>query len=103
LNVIAYCSLGGGWFIIRPTTGREDKWIVTMSEMTVAIFRPYAFHVGQKIYIESGPRRGDWEVVGLGDRKVKLRCPISQREVEWDRFCYFVEENDNSPWPHPEH
>lgn len=76
---------------------------VTMSEKTVTIFRPYAFHVGQKIYIESGPRHGDWEVVGLGDRKVKLRCPTSQREVEWDRFCYLVEETDDSPWPHPEH
>ena len=31
-------------------------------------------------------------MVGLSDRKVKLRCPFSGREVEWDRFCYLVEE-----------
>ena len=71
-----------------------------MKNKTVTIFRPYAFQVGQKIYIEDGPRHGDWEVVGLSDRKVKLRCPLSGREVEWDRFCYFVEETSDSPWPH---
>ena len=71
-----------------------------MKDKTVTIFRPYAFQVGQKIYIEDGPRRGDWEVVGLSERKVKLRCPLSGREVEWDRFCYFVEETNDSPWPH---
>jgi hypothetical protein len=74
-----------------------------MNDETVAIFKPYSFHVGQKIYIEDGPRRGDWEVVGLSERKVKLRCPLSQREVEWDRFCYLVEESSSSPWPHSEH
>jgi hypothetical protein len=48
-----------------------------------------------------GPRRGDWEVIGLSDRKVKLRCPFSGREVEWDRFCYLVEEKKGA-WPHPD-
>jgi hypothetical protein len=67
----------------------------------VLIFRPYPLQVGQKIFIESGPRRGDWEVVALGNQKVKLRCPISQREVEWDRFGYFVEECHDI-WPHPD-
>jgi hypothetical protein len=71
-----------------------------MNASLVSIFRPYPFHVGQRIYIEDGPRRGDWEVIGISDRKVKLRCPISMREVEWDRFCYLVEESKNSPWPH---
>jgi hypothetical protein len=74
-----------------------------MQDKTVTIFRPYPFQVGQKIYIEDGPRRGDWEVVGLSDRKVKLRCPLSGREIEWDRFCYFVEETDDMPWPHSDH
>lgn len=74
-----------------------------MGEKTVTIFRPYAFHVGQKIFIEDGPRRGDWEVVGLSERKVKLRCPISSREVEWDRFCYFVEDSEDITWPHSGH
>jgi hypothetical protein len=73
----------------------EDK------HQKVLIFRPYPLQVGQKIFIESGPRRGDWEVLAMGDQKVRLRCPISQREVEWDRFCYFVEER-NDLWPHPD-
>jgi hypothetical protein len=73
----------------------EDK------HQKVLIFRPYPFQVGQKIFIESGPRRGDWEVLALENQKVRLRCPISQREVEWDRFYYFVEER-NDLWPHPD-
>jgi len=67
----------------------------------VAFFKPYPFAVGQKIHIEEGPRRGDWEVIGVSDRKVKLRCPISLKEVEWDRFCYFVEQRSGAPWPQP--
>ena len=67
----------------------------------VLIFRPYPFQVGQKIFIESGARRGDWEVLALGNQKVRLRCPISQREMEWDHFCYFVEERKDI-WPHPD-
>jgi hypothetical protein len=68
---------------------------------TFLTFRPYPLQVGHKIFIDSGPRRGDWEVVGLSDRKVKLRCPFSGREVEWDRFCYLVEER-RGLWPHPD-
>ena len=73
----------------------EDK------HQKVLIFRPYPFEVGQKIFIESGPRHGDWEVLALGDRKVRLRCPVSHREVEWDRFCYLVDER-NELWPQPD-
>jgi hypothetical protein len=65
------------------------------------VFQPYPLQVGQKISIESSPRRGDWEVIGLSDRKVRLRCPLSGREVEWDRFCYLVEERSGL-WPHPD-
>ena len=68
---------------------------------TFLVFKPYPLRIGQKIFIESGPRRGDWEVIDLSDRKVNLRCPFSRREVEWDRFCYLVEENSGD-WPHPE-
>lgn len=67
----------------------------------VLIFRPYPLEVGQKVFIESGPRHGDWEVLALDDRKVRLRCPVSLREVEWDRFCYIVDER-NDLWPHPD-
>jgi len=65
------------------------------------VFKPYPLQVGHRIFIESGPRRGDWLVIGLSDRKVRLRCPFSGREVEWDRFCHLVEEK-RGPWPHPE-
>jgi hypothetical protein len=77
------------------TSHGEDK------QEKVLIFRPYPFRIGQKIFIESGPREGDWEVLASGDRKVRLRCPISHREVEWDLFCYLVEER-NDVWPHPD-
>jgi len=70
-----------------------------MVKEKVIVFQPYPFRIGQKIYIEGGPRGGDWEVIGLNERKFKLRCPVSGREVEWDRFCYFVEESDNLEWP----
>ena len=73
-----------------------------MAKYTVAVFEPYSFKVGQKIHIEEGPRRGDWEVIGVTDRKVRLRCPISLREVEWDRFCYFVKEGEGIEWPKQE-
>ena len=65
----------------------------------VAMFRRYPFRVGQKIRIEEGPRRGDWEVIGVTEHKVKLRCPISLKEFAWARFCYFVEELEDVQWP----
>jgi len=69
-----------------------------MGKEDVVVFRLFPFTVGQKINIEDGPRKGDWEVVKVGDRKVTLRCPISHREFAWNRFCYFVE-NRRTPWP----
>ena len=71
-----------------------------MAGHRVFLFRPYPFEEGQKITIDGGPRNGDWQVVEVKERKVTLRCPISGREFEWDRFCYFVEERNNVPWPH---
>jgi len=65
----------------------------------VTVFRPYSLRVGEKLHIEGGPRRGDWEVIGLNERKVKLRCPVSLREFEWNRFCYFVEDREVTQWP----
>ena len=73
-----------------------------MGKAEVVIFKPYPFVVGQKIFIDDGPRKGDWEVVGISDRKVKLRCPISAREFEWNRFCYFAKACKDEPWPHPD-
>jgi hypothetical protein len=71
-----------------------------MKKDTVLFFKPYPFEVGQKIYIDGGPRKGDWEVIGISDRKVKLRCPISAKEFEWNRFCYHTESRKGEPWPH---
>lgn len=71
-----------------------------MGKAKVVMFKSYPFEAGQKIYIDGGPRKGDWEVIGVSDRKVKLRCPISAREVEWNRFCYYAEERNNEEWPH---
>ena len=70
-----------------------------MAAHRVAMFRPYPFKVGEKIHIEEGGRRGDWEVIGVSPRKVVLRCPVSLREFEWNRFCYFVEEREITQWP----
>jgi hypothetical protein len=73
---------------------------MAMAAHRVAVFRPYPFRSGEKIHIDGGPRGGDWEVVGVSEGKVKLRCPISCREFEWDRFCYFVEAQEAIEWPH---
>ena len=70
-----------------------------MGRDKVIKFRPYPFRVGQKIHTDNGPRAGDWEVLGVSDKKISLRCPVSQREFEWTRFCYFVEEQENVEWP----
>ena len=67
---------------------------------TVLILRPYPVRVGQKITIVAGPRRGDWEIIGVGDRKLRLRCPISHRELDSDWFCYVVTEAAGISWPH---
>ena len=70
-----------------------------MTADKVILFKRYPFEVGQKINIQDGPRKGDWEIVHVSEKKVTLRCPISSREFEWDRFCYFVEEREGVPWP----
>ncbi len=73
-----------------------------MSKETVTVFHPYPFVAGQKIHIGGGPRRGDWEVIGVEEKKIKLRCPVSRREFEWDNFCYFVEQKEDEEWPRTE-
>ncbi len=64
----------------------------------VTVFNQYPFKKGQKIRIENSGRAGDWEVIDVSDHKVKLRCPISKKEVEWRRFCYYVEDKQMA-WP----
>ena len=75
---------------------------MTTNNRSVITFRSFPFTPGQRIYIEDGPRRGDWEVTSITDRKVTFRCPVSHREFTWDRFCYYAGEEQNGPWPHPD-
>ena len=70
-----------------------------MTKQKVTIFKLYPFEVGQKIRIEGSRREGDWEVIDITERKVTLRCPLSNKEYTWDLFCYFTEEKDDAPWP----
>lgn len=70
-----------------------------MSRETVTTFRRAALTPGQKIRILDGPRGGDWLVVGVDDRKMHLRCPVSGKEVEWDRFCAVTEVLVDEEWP----
>ena len=70
-----------------------------MEQFKVTLFKPYPFVEGQKIRIDGGKRRGDWEVIAVSEAKVSLRCPVSGRQFEWDRFCYFTEERENEAWP----
>jgi len=65
---------------------------------SVTVFTPYPFFIGEKIHISHGPRHGDWMVVGVDERKITLRCPLSEKEYSWDRFCYMVEKNEQA-WP----
>lgn len=69
-----------------------------MDEENILVFRPFPLSPGQKIRIEGGLRGGDWLVIGVSERKVRLRCPVSFREVEWDQFCFYAEER-RGPWP----
>lgn len=65
----------------------------------VAVFEPYNFKKGQKIRIQGSKRRGDWEVIHLEENRMTLKCPISGKELTCDRFCFFLEEKQNEPWP----
>lgn len=64
----------------------------------VAVFNPFPFVIGQRIHIAAGPHGGDWQVIGLSKKKVRLNCPISGAEVELDRFCYLAETREQE-WP----
>ncbi len=70
-----------------------------MSHHDFTLFTPYPFKVGQKIRINGTKRAGDWEVIEVGDLKMTIKCPISGTELKCDRFCGFMEERHNEPWP----
>ncbi len=58
-------------------------------------FEPYPFTVRQEMNTTQGPRNGDLEVIDVTEKKVKLCCPVSLREFEWDRFCYFIDKKND--------
>ncbi len=71
----------------------------TEMEHEVVVFKAYPFKKGQKIRIEElKGRSGDWEVTDVTDKKMTLRCPISKKEVTWDRFCFSATET-RQEWP----
>ena len=61
----------------------------------VVFFKCYPFTPGQKLFIEDGPRKGDWVVMAVHEKTVDLRCPVSGVEVSWNRFCYFAAERES--------
>ncbi|MFT5698337.1 MAG: hypothetical protein ACI8ZB_001192 [Desulforhopalus sp.] len=65
----------------------------------VLVFSQYPFSVGDKIRIEDGRCRGDWEVAAIEEHKVVLRCPISKKEFSWNKFCYLSAQKEGVDWP----
>ena len=70
-----------------------------MMKHNVTVFKQYPFSVGDKIRIEDGRRKGDWEVAAIEEHKVVLRCPISKKEFSWNKFCYLSSEEKDVTWP----
>ena len=70
-----------------------------MTQAQVTTFRRHPLEPGQKIRILDGPRGGDWLVIGVDERKMQLRCPVSGKEVEWDRFCTVADVLEGEEWP----
>ena len=56
-------------------TDSSAKGPDTAAGNTVLILRPYPVRVGQKITIEAGPRRGDWEIIGVGEPVAQAALP----------------------------
>jgi len=65
----------------------------------VTLFKTYPVRKGQKIRIEDSKRSGDWEIIEVTENKMTLKCPISEKELTVDRFCFLVQELENEPWP----
>ncbi len=56
-------------------------------------FKIYPFNPGQRIFIEDGPRQGDWIITMVNEKKIGLRCPVTGVQVTWNRFCYTVKDS----------
>lgn len=70
-----------------------------MKRFEVTVFSPYEFTPGQKITIDGGRRKGDWEVVDCDEEKVTLKCPISKKTFKFNRFCYHAKDEKEIEWP----
>ena len=64
----------------------------------VLVFGPYKFKPGQKIYINGGKRKGDWEIIDYDGEKVTLQCPVSGIKITVNQFCFLVDEAMQE-WP----
>ena len=58
----------------------------------VLIFDPFQFKAGQKIFINGGKRKGDWEVIDCAGDKITLQCPVSGVKLTVNQFCFLVDE-----------
>lgn len=65
----------------------------------VLVFKQYPFAVGDKIRIEDGRRRGDWQVAAIKEHALVLRCPLSKKEFSWNKFCYLAGKEEGGVWP----
>jgi hypothetical protein len=72
------------------------------AKTTITVFSPYPFKIGEKIYIDDGPRKGDWIVASVTEHKVHLRCPVSGKVFKWDRFCHQTHRAEVAKWPQPD-
>jgi hypothetical protein len=66
---------------------------------TATTFHLVPLEPGQKIRILGVPRGGDWLVLDADDRKMRVRRPVSGKEVEWDRFLTVAEVLESEEWP----
>lgn len=65
----------------------------------VVVFKEFQLEVGQKIHIVDGFRHGDWLVIAAGAKKIRLRCPVSGKEIECDKTFFYAETRSQEEWP----
>lgn len=56
--------------------------------MKKLVFETYPVKPGDRIFINDGPWKGDWDIVEVSDRKVKVKCPFKGDEYEWKRRLF---------------
>jgi len=56
--------------------------------MKKLVFEPYHLKIGDRILITDGPWKGDWDIIELSDKKIKVKCPFKGTELEWKRQMF---------------